>query len=166
MFRRGDAYFNSGDILASDLLGYYYFKDRTGDTFRWRGENVATSEVEAVISNIVKLHDCVVYGIEVPETEGRAGMAAIVDPNNEIDLDQLATGIRASLPAYARPIFIRVLKELPMTGTFKMKKVDLVTMGFDVNRTTDPIYFLHADGKYKPFTQQEYEDVMKGRIRL
>lgn len=166
MFRRGDAYFNSGDILASDLLGYYYFKDRTGDTFRWRGENVATSEVEAVISNIVKLHDCVVYGIEVPETEGRAGMAAIVDPNNEIDLDQLATGIRASLPAYARPIFIRVLKELPMTGTFKMKKVDLVSMGFDINRTTDRIYFLHADGKYRIFTKQDYDDVMNGRMRL
>lgn len=127
---------------------------------------MATSEVEAVISNIVKLHDCVVYGVEVPETEGRAGMAAIVDPEKEIDVDQLATGIRGSLPAYARPLFIRFLKQLPMTGTFKMKKVDLVAMGFDVTRTEDPIYFLHADGKYKPFSKQDYEDVMSGRIRL
>lgn len=166
VFKVNDSYFNSGDILASDIMGYYYFRDRTGDTFRWRGENVATSEVEAVISNIVKLHDCVVYGIEVPETEGRAGMAAIVDPNKEIDIDQLSNGIRGSLPAYARPLFIRFLKELPMTGTFKMKKVDLVSMGFDVNRTDDAIYFLHSDGQYKPFTQQDYSDVMSGRIRL
>lgn len=127
---------------------------------------MATSEVEAVISNVVKLHDCVVYGIEVPETEGRAGMAAIVDPDHEIDIDQLATGIRASLPAYARPLFIRFLKELPMTGTFKMKKVDLVQMGFDVTRTKDPIYFLHGDGKYKLLTVQEYQDIMSGRTRL
>lgn len=127
---------------------------------------MATSEVEAVISNIVKLHDCVVYGVEVPDTEGRAGMAAIVDPNREIDVDQLSNGIRGSLPAYARPLFIRFLKELPMTGTFKMKKVDLVTMGFDVNRTEDPIYFIRSDGQYRPLTKQDYNAIMSGAIRL
>lgn len=127
---------------------------------------MATSEVEAVISNIVKLHDCVVYGVEVPNTEGRAGMAAIVDPKNEIDVDQLGNGIRGSLPAYARPLFLRFIKELPMTGTFKMKKVDLVAAGFDVNRTEDPIYFLHPDGKYRLFTKEDYGELLAGKTRL
>lgn len=167
MFEEGDSYFNSGDILVSDILGYFYFRDRTGDTFRWRGENVATSEVEAVISNVVGLHDCVVFGVTIPDVEGRAGMAAIVDPDHQIDVDKLSGGIRGSLPSYARPLFIRLLKELPMTGTFKMKKRDLVQDGYDLDRVKDPIYFLNAaDGKYKLFTPKDFDDVKTGRARL
>lgn len=99
-----------------DEYGYFFFKDRTGDTFRWKGENVSTAEVEAVISNIVGLKDAVVYGVEVPGSEGKAGMAAIADPDGNLDLTVLADGLTKQLPAYARPLFVRILKEISMTG--------------------------------------------------
>uniref|UniRef100_A0A1B0GJ61 Very long-chain fatty acid transport protein n=1 Tax=Lutzomyia longipalpis TaxID=7200 RepID=A0A1B0GJ61_LUTLO len=166
VFRKGDAYFNSGDILVRDIFGYFYFRDRTGDTFRWRGENVATSEVEAVISNIVGLHDCVVYGVEVPHVEGRAGMAAILDPKREISVENLSNGIRGCLPAYARPLFVRLMDELPMTGTFKMKKLDLQQDGFNLDKVSDPIYFLHPDGVYRTLTREDFEKIQSGNARL
>ncbi len=105
-----------GDILLMDEYGYFFFKDRTGDTFRWKGENVSTAEVEAVISSIVGLKDAVVYGVEVPGSEGKAGMAAIADPDGNLDLAVLADGLTKQLPAYARPLFVRSLKEISMTG--------------------------------------------------
>nr|XP_040238410.2 long-chain fatty acid transport protein 4 [Anopheles coluzzii]XP_040238411.2 long-chain fatty acid transport protein 4 [Anopheles coluzzii] len=166
VFRKGDIFFNSGDILVQDLLGNYYFKDRTGDTFRWRGENVATSEVEGVITTIVGLKDCAVYGVDIPETEGKAGMAAIVDPEGKVDLEQLAAGIRASLPAYARPLFIRVLSEVPMTTTFKLKKRDLQVDGYDLGKIQDPIYFLQSNGTYRRFTADDHETIKSGKARL
>lgn len=166
VFKEGDAYFNSGDILVTDILAYFYFKDRTGDTFRWRGENVATSEVEAVISNVVGLQDCVVYGVEIPHVEGKAGMAAIVDPQKKVDFEQLSVGIRGSLPPYARPLFVRILSEMPMTGTFKLKKRDLQLEGFDINKVKDPMYYLGHDGIYKEFTQKDYDNIQEGKARL
>ncbi|CAH1711812.1 unnamed protein product [Aphis gossypii] len=117
VFSKGDKVFNSGDVLIRDEYNFYYFKDRTGDTFRWKGENVSTSEVEAAISNIVKLKDCIVYGVEIPHTEGKAGMVAIVDESNDLDLDKLSAGINKSLPAYARPLFLRIVKTpVSLTG--------------------------------------------------
>uniref|UniRef100_A0A182JKT7 Very long-chain fatty acid transport protein n=1 Tax=Anopheles atroparvus TaxID=41427 RepID=A0A182JKT7_ANOAO len=166
VFRKGDIFFNSGDILVQDLLGNYYFKDRTGDTFRWRGENVASSEVEGVITTIVGLKDCAVYGVDIPETEGKAGMAAIVDPEGKVDMEQLAAGIRASLPAYARPLFIRVLSEVPMTTTFKLKKRDLQVAGYDLAKISDPIYFLQGNGTYRLFTADDHALIKSGKARL
>uniref|UniRef100_A0A2M4BG82 Very long-chain fatty acid transport protein n=1 Tax=Anopheles marajoara TaxID=58244 RepID=A0A2M4BG82_9DIPT len=166
VFRKGDIFFNSGDILVQDLLGNYYFKDRTGDTFRWRGENVATSEVEGVITTIVGLKDCAVYGVDIPEIEGKAGMAAIVDPEGKVDMEQLAAGIRASLPPYARPLFIRVLSEVPMTTTFKLKKRDLQVDGYDLNKIKDPIYYLQSNGTYRLFTAADHESIRTGKARL
>ncbi|XP_055624358.1 long-chain fatty acid transport protein 4 [Toxorhynchites rutilus septentrionalis] len=163
VFSKGDMYFNSGDILVADLFGYYYFKDRTGDTFRWRGENVATSEIEGVITNIVGLKDSAVYGVEIPGTEGKAGMAAIVDTEGKLDMEQLAAGIRASLPPYARPLFIRVLSEVPMTTTFKLKKRDLQIDGYNITKIKDPIYFLQANGSYQLFKQTDYDVVRSGK---
>lgn len=112
----------SGDVLFMDELGYFFFKDRTGDTFRWKGENVSTAEVEAVISSIVGLKDAVVYGVLVPGLEGKAGMAAIADTDGSVDLDVLADGLQKQLPVYARPIFVRVLKEINMTGGILLKE--------------------------------------------
>lgn len=116
VFKEGDSAFISGDILIADKFGNLFFKDRTGDTFRWKGENVSTSEVEAVLSNIVNYKDVVVYGVEIKGQEGRAGMAAVLDPENSLDLDSLAEGIKKELPSYARPIFVRTLRKLDMTG--------------------------------------------------
>ncbi|XP_046386669.1 long-chain fatty acid transport protein 1 [Ischnura elegans] len=165
VFTKGDSAFNSGDILVMDEFGYFYFKDRTGDTFRWKGENVATSEVEAVISNIVGLKDATVYGVEVPETEGRAGMAAIVDEDGSLDLVKLSEGMKKSLPGYARPLFLRVLKELPMTGTYKLKKKDLQSDGFSPKLIKDKLY-ISVKEKFVPLTEEIYADVLNGKVKL
>ncbi|XP_017766329.1 PREDICTED: long-chain fatty acid transport protein 4 [Eufriesea mexicana] len=166
VFKKGDRVFNSGDILLMDELGYFYFKDRTGDTFRWHGENVATSEVEAVISNVIGLKDAAVYGVEVPGAEGKAGMAAIYDPENTLNIKEMAEGLKKSLPSYARPLFVRVLSELPMTGTFKLKKKNLQQDGFDIKKITDPIYFLDNSGVYVKLTEQIYDNIHEGKVRL
>ncbi|KAJ8672520.1 hypothetical protein QAD02_003779 [Eretmocerus hayati] len=166
VFKKGDRVFNSGDILVMDEYGYFYFKDRTGDTFRWRGENVATSEVEAVISNAIGLKDAVCYGIEVPGNEGKAGMVAIYDPEQNINLEELADRVKKALPAYARPLFVRVLSKLPMTGTFKLKKKDLQDEGINVQKIQDPIYFLEKSGKYVKLTEGMYDDIQNEKIRI
>ncbi|CAK9830306.1 Long-chain fatty acid transport protein 4 [Anthophora retusa] len=166
VFKKGDRVFNSGDILVMDEFGYFYFRDRTGDTFRWHGENVATSEVEAVISNVIGLKDAAVYGVQVPGTEGKAGMAAIYDPENSLNIKEMAEGLKKSLPSYARPLFVRVLSELPLTGTFKLKKKDLQMDGFDIKKITDPIYFLESSGVYVKLTEQIYNNIHEGKVRL
>ncbi|XP_071448964.1 long-chain fatty acid transport protein 1-like [Hetaerina americana] len=165
VFTKGDSAFNSGDILVMDEFGYFYFKDRTGDTFRWKGENVATSEVEAVISNIVGLKDAVVYGVEVPDTEGRAGMAAIMDEDGTLDREKLAEGVKKSLPGYARPLFLRVLRELPMTGTYKLKKKDLQIDGYNPRLVKDKL-FIYSKEQFVPLTEQIYDDILSGKVKL
>lgn len=167
VFVKGDSAFNSGDILIMDEFGYFYFKDRTGDTFRWRGENVATSEVEAVISNVAGMSDAVVYGVEIPNVEGRAGMAAIVDADNKLDLDALVDGMRKSLPVYARPLFLRVMKSLPMTGTYKLKKKDLVNDSYDPANIEDALYFFDGTAnKFVTLTPALYQDIITNKIRF
>nr|XP_018898544.1 PREDICTED: long-chain fatty acid transport protein 1-like [Bemisia tabaci] len=167
VFAKGQSAFNSGDILICDELGYFYFKDRTGDTFRWRGENVATSEVEAVISNVIQLNDAVVYGVEINNVEGKAGMAAVVDPEKKVDLKQLAEGIKKSLPTYARPLFLRIMENVNLTATFKLKKTELVADGFNPAKISDPLYFADLKtGEFQPLTQQVYDDIQSGKIRL
>lgn len=163
----GDSAFISGDILIADEFGNLYFKDRTGDTFRWKGENVSTSEVEAVISNIVNYKDVVVYGVEIWGLEGRAGMAAVYDPERTVDLNKdLLSGLKKALPVYARPIFIRILVKLDLTGTFKLKKNDLQNEGFDPSKTSDSIYYLSSNGQYELVTPEIYGKINKGEIRI
>lgn len=166
VFKKGDRVFNTGDILVMDELGYFYFKDRTGDTFRWRGENVATSEVEAVVSSVIGLKDTVVYGVEVPGNEGKAGMAAIYDPENSLNLKELAEGVKKVLPSYARPLFVRVLSKLPMTGTYKLKKRDLQCESYDITKLTDPIYFLDRTGTYVKLTEELYKNIIGEKLRI
>ncbi|XP_066141587.1 long-chain fatty acid transport protein 4 isoform X1 [Euwallacea fornicatus] len=167
VFCRGDSAFISGDILIADELGNLYFKDRTGDTFRWKGENVSTSEVEAVISNLVNYKDVVVYGVEIRGMEGRAGMAALYDPEGSIDLNQhFLSGLKKSLPPYARPFFIRILTKLDLTGTYKMKKNDLQKESFDPSKTTDRIYYLNSEGKYELVTSEVFGKINSGEIRV
>ncbi|XP_054281715.1 long-chain fatty acid transport protein 4-like [Macrosteles quadrilineatus] len=166
VFNKGDSAFISGDLLVMDEWGYLYFKDRTGDTFRWKGENVSTSEVEGLVSNISNYKDCVVYGVEIPRCEGRAGMAAILDPNCDLDLTSLAEGVKKALPVYARPVFVRLLQEVEMTGTYKLKKLDLQKEGFNPSTIEDKIYFLSASGKYELLTPELYKDIEVGVIRF
>nr|CAD7447794.1 unnamed protein product [Timema bartmani] len=171
VFQMGDSAFLihlnvTGDILESDELGYLYFKDRTGDTFRWKGENVSTSEVEAVISNVANYRDTVVYGVEVQGMEGRAGMAAILDPDESLNLRSLAESIRKCLPSYARPLFVRALQRVDVTGTYKLMKKELQKEGFDPTVIKDRLYYLSPSGTYELLTEDVYNQIFSGKIRL
>ena len=106
----------SGDILIKDKFGWVFFRDRAGDTFRWKGENVSTMEVEAIISQVLGQRDCIVFGVEIPGTEGRAGMAVIQEAATALEPGQLFTKLSDKLPTYARPMFVRFVKELSKTG--------------------------------------------------
>nr|XP_048688012.1 long-chain fatty acid transport protein 1 isoform X2 [Caretta caretta]XP_048688014.1 long-chain fatty acid transport protein 1 isoform X2 [Caretta caretta] len=117
VFQKGDRAYLSGDVLVMDELGYMYFKDRSGDTFRWRGENVSTTEVEGILSHILSQTDVAVYGVEVPGVEGKAGMAAIADPKAKLSPNALYQELQKELPPYARPIFLRLLPQVDTTGT-------------------------------------------------
>ncbi|XP_001603871.2 long-chain fatty acid transport protein 4 [Nasonia vitripennis] len=166
VFVKGDKAFLTGDIMVQDEYGYFYFKDRTGDTFRWKGENVATAEVEGVVSNVAGYRDTTVYGVQVPGMEGRAGMAAIVDPDSLLDFKALAEGLDKSLPSYARPIFLRIVKELELTSTFKLKKINLQKEGFDPNKIQDKVYFRSGNKEYVEVTPELYEEIISGSAKL
>lgn len=167
VFSKGDLFFRSGDILVMDDLGWLYFKDRAGDTYRWRGENVSTNEVEATVSNMISLKDAIVYGVEVPGNEGRAGMAAIHDPEGEVDLERLATGVKEKLPFYSRPMFLRLVDRLEMTGTFKLKKFTLQHEGFDPSVVSDKLFFLHPKtGNYEILNKELFNAIVTGSLRL
>ena len=129
-FAPGDAWFRTGDLMKQDEEGYFYFVDRIGDTFRWKGENVSTGEVSERLSEIPGVKEANVYGVAVPGADGRAGMASLVT-GPEFDLAAFQTQSEAMLPPYAQPLFLRLQPEIETTGTFKYRKIDLVEDGFD-----------------------------------
>ncbi len=141
----------------------------SGDTFRWKGENVSTAEVEYVISKIINLGDVVVYGVDIPGTEGKAGMAAIFDADDKVDMTQLSEELKTALPAYARPIFIRKMKtSAPTTGTYKLKKVQLRKEAYSPSHVgNDSLFFLNQATKtYQELDQSLYEKICNAQIRL
>ncbi len=165
-FAKGDSYFRTGDLLRIDEDGFYYFVDRIGDTFRWKGENVATSEVAEVISVDPGVDEANVYGVAIPGQDGRAGMAALV-VNADFDLERVSKAIHQGLAAYARPLFLRILPEMEITQTFKHRKIDLVRDGFDPRKVPDTIYFRDAAlGRYVPFDGERCDAVTSGRERI
>jgi fatty-acyl-CoA synthase len=165
-FEEGDAYFRSGDLLRLDEEGFFFFVDRIGDTFRWKGENVATSEVAEVISGVAGIEEANIYGVEIPGTDGRAGMAALVT-NENFDIETLGRVVEEGLASYARPIFIRILPQMEITGTFKHRKVDLVREGFDPTKLTDRLHFRDPEkGRYVPLDAATFERIGAGQIRL
>ena len=165
-FVEGDAYFRSGDLLRLDAEGFFYFVDRIGDTFRWKGENVATSEVAEVISSVVGIEEANVYGVSIPETDGRAGMASLVT-NGKFDIDTLSRVVEDGLASYARPIFVRILPQMEITGTFKHRKVDLVREGFDPTKLSDRLFFRDPEkGHYVPLDINAFERIEAGQVRL
>uniref|UniRef100_A0A0A1XF88 long-chain-fatty-acid--CoA ligase n=1 Tax=Zeugodacus cucurbitae TaxID=28588 RepID=A0A0A1XF88_ZEUCU len=166
VFKKGDMAFLSGDLLTSDERGYLFFVDRTGDTFRWKGENVSTGEVEAQVSNVANYKDTVVYGVMIPHTEGRAGMAAIYDPRREVELERFARDVSEVLPAYARPQFLRFLTNIDLTGTYKLRKVDLQKEGYDPNVIRDELYYKTASGRYETLTSDIFDKINNGAIRF
>lgn len=169
VFSKGDSAFLTGDMLMQDELGFYYFQDRTGDTFRWKGENVSTNEVEGVISKSLELGDVCVYGVEVPGIEGRAGMACLCDPDRQANLDELKTSIEKALPPYARPVFIRQSAAIEKTGTFKFKKNKLRDEGFNpaaCNSEDSLYYFDGKQKKYLPIDSQVYQSILDQEIRF
>ncbi len=166
VYEEGDAWFRTGDLMTRDALGYYYFVDRVGDTFRWKSENVATGEVAEALS-FDGIEQANVYGVEVEGHSGRAGMAALVAKAGQIDLDALREHIHDALPTFARPLFLRLQEQGDTTGTFKLRKVDLVKDGFDPEKITDPLYFDHPTiGKYVRLTQELYEQIVGGKLRV
>ncbi|KFO82431.1 Long-chain fatty acid transport protein 4 [Cuculus canorus] len=159
VFTKGDAAYLTGDVLVMDKYGYMYFRDRTGDTFRWKGENVSTTEVEGTLSRILNLTDVVVYGVEVPGIEGKAGMAAIADPENSCDLERFANELKKALPLYARPVFLRFLHEV--------SKTNLRKQGFDPALVKDKLYFLDSrQGRYLPLDQAAFNRIQSGEQKL
>lgn len=167
VYVHGDAAFLSGDLLEMDQYGYVYFKDRTGDTFRWKGENVSTTEVEGIVSKALKLVDCVVYGVEVPGCEGRAGMAAILDRDKCINLNEFLRDLRTALPVFSIPVFIRIVDRLEATGTYKLPKTFLQREGYDPDLISEPLFYLNANrGEYVRLDGSAYREIQSGQQRL
>ena len=173
-FKEGDVWFNTGDLMRSQGFGHAAFTDRLGDTFRWKGENVATTEVEAAISTDPQVEEATVFGVEVEGTGGRAGMAAIqLKEGEEFDGKALAKAAYEKLPGYAVPLFVRVVKELAHTSTFKSQKGDLRKEGYGgstgegdeaVDEIEDPIYVLAGrDEGYVEFYDEYPKEVADGK---
>jgi fatty-acyl-CoA synthase len=168
VLKPGDAWFRTGDLMRRDAQGYFYFVDRIGDTFRWKGENVSTTQVAETISSFAGVKEAIVYGVEVTKHDGRAGMAAlVVDSIAEFDIDGLRAHLEAALPVYARPLFLRFQPELEITGTFKPKKTELVAAGFDPARVDEPLYYddrtAHA---YRKLDAAIFATIVSGAIAL
>ena len=167
-FQDGDAYFRTGDLLKIDAHGYFYFVDRIGDTFRWKGENVSTQEVAEALGNLPGVRMSNVYGVEVPGADGRAGMVALVfDPDVRFDGAALYSHVMAALPTYAAPVFVRLQDEPEVTVTFKLRKVDLQRAGYDPEQVTDPIFVRDDEMRaYVRLTPERYAAIRAGDHRL
>jgi fatty-acyl-CoA synthase len=166
VFKQGDAWMRSGDLMRKDARGFFYFVDRVGDTFRWKGENVATAEVAQAIAAFPGVLDVSVYGVEVPGRDGRAGMAAIV-AGDAFALDGLYAHLAGRLPAYARPLFLRRSNRLEVTETFKHRKRELAAEGFDPRRISDPVFFASSERSiYAALDLALYEKILAGAVPL
>jgi fatty-acyl-CoA synthase len=165
VFKAGDAWMRTGDLMRRDVDGFYAFVDRIGDTFRWKGENVATFEVAGVIRACPGVTDAIVYGVFVPGADGRAGMA-LLKTDGEVNLDALVQRLEA-LPRYARPLFLRLAREIKTTETLKPKRRDYVEQGFDPGRVEDPLYvFERQQQAYVPLDATRHQAIQNGTMRF
>lgn len=166
-FKSGDSWFNTGDLVRKQGWNHVSFADRLGDTFRWKGENVATTEVEAAVGDEASVEQAVAYGVAVPGTDGKAGMAAIkLAEGASFDGSALATHLIGRLPAYAVPLFVRIIENVEQTSTFKSRKVDLREGGFDQQKVDDPVYVLAGKDGYVPFYDEYPDEVAAGKVRF
>jgi len=166
VFRRGDRYFNSGDLLTAQPDGWVSFVDRIGDTFRWKGENVSTNEVAEVLNGAKGVLETNVYGVTVPGAEGRAGMASI-STEEGFDIEELGRYVTSKLPVYQRPYFVRLQQSgsIRVTGTFKHQKVAYRDEGYDPKKVADPLFFLDGD-RYVPLDPALFSKIQSGQANL
>ncbi|RRR47374.1 long-chain-acyl-CoA synthetase [Mycolicibacter terrae] len=166
-FKDGDCWFNTGDLMRPQGMGHAAFADRLGDTFRWKGENVATTQVEAAIDADESVEECAVYGVEVPDTGGRAGMAAVkLHDRATFDGRGLAAVVYDRLPSYAVPLFVRLVESMEHTSTFKSRKVELREQGYGAGGAAiaDPLYVLAGrDEGYVPYYAEYPGEVAAGK---
>jgi fatty-acyl-CoA synthase len=166
VFEPGDVWVRTGDLMRKDEQGYFYFVDRVGDTFRWKGENVATSEVSEAISTYPGVKHASIYGVSVPGADGRAGMATLAT-EGDLDLAGFRRHLIKRLPPYARPLFLRIRTNMDLTGTFKYAKADLVRQGFNPAESTDTVYFDDLQsGAFTRLDQALYDRIQMGSIRF
>ena len=168
VFKPGDAWFNTGDLMLHQGWRHAQFVDRLGDTFRWKGENVSTTEVEAVLDSIEGVGEAVVYGVEIAGTNGRAGMACVRLDRAPADFDfqRLLAELRRQLPHYAVPLFLRLSEKMETTGTFKHKKAPLKEQGFDPQHCNDPLYaWLPGEECYVPVNIELHAAIQSGTYR-
>ena len=168
VFTRGDAWFRSGDLMRRDADGFFFFVDRIGDTFRWKGENVSTQEVADAIGELAGIELCAVYGVQLPGADGRAGMAALVLRNGSaLDGGVLFAHVAQHLPGYARPAFVRVIVAADLTGTFKIRKGPLQREGFEPTASGDPVLVRDdTQQAYLPLTHAMRERIRSGDARF
>ena len=164
VFKPGDRWFRTGDLMRQDREGYFYFVDRIGDTFRWKGENVSTAEVELRLADAPGVAEAIVYGVPVPGAEGKAGMASLVS-EGRFNAKIFAAYVDEQLPSYARPVFLRLRKTMDTTGTFKYRKVDLVAEGFDPDKVADALY-VRDKATYVRLKPERYADIVAGMTKL
>ncbi|MEY4879579.1 MAG: hypothetical protein RJB62_1048 [Pseudomonadota bacterium] len=165
VFAKDDLWFRTGDLMRRDRHGYFYFVDRTGDSFRWKGENVSTSQVAEAISSFSGIEEANVYGVTVPGWEGKAGMAALVTSKGFV-LTDFAAHLEKNLPSYARPVFLRFRAAIAATSTFKQRKVELQKEGFDPAVISDPLYARNDAGQYEKLNPELFTRITEGKVQL
>jgi len=165
VFEKGDAWFATGDLMKTDADGYFYFVDRVGDTFRWKGENVSTNEVAELLHAAPGVREANVYGVAVTGADGRAGMAGLV-VDADFDIKTFGEYVARALPAYSQPLFVRILPAIETTGTFKARKMDLVADGYDPGKIKGPLYFHDPKKGYLKVTKGIFEKLSAGLIRV
>ncbi|MEA3259411.1 MAG: long-chain-acyl-CoA synthetase, partial [Pseudomonadota bacterium] len=175
VFKKGDAWFNTGDMMRDIGFRHAQFVDRLGDTFRWKGENVSTTEVEQILDGFEQIVESVVYGVEIPGTNGRAGMAELrldrplsQGGKEEVDWPALSSYLKRELPPYAIPVFLRITDHgVETTGTFKHQKNKLKEEKYDLNQHNDPVYvLLPGESCYQRLTPEMQTDIEAGRYRF
>ena len=165
VFVRGDRWFRTGDLMKQDSEGYVYFIDRIGDTYRWKGENVSTAEVEQRLADAPGVQEVIAYGVPVPGHEGKAGMVALV-MDGKFAPRSFADWVDQELPVYARPAFVRLIRSADTTGTFKYKKTDLMADGFDPDKIEGVLYVRGGKNGYAKFTEAARDAILNGETRL
>ena len=168
VFDKGDKWFNTGDIMRNMGYRHAQFIDRTGDTFRWKGENVSTTEVEMLLEEVDEIREAIVYGVEIPNTNGRAGMASIglTVPHEQFDFKDLLTQLKANMPDYSIPVFLSINKQVELTQTFKHLKTPLKEKGYDVQKNEGPVYVcLPKSDEYVELTQALQTEIERGDYR-